>query len=75
MLIKVEDLKRGDRVDPLSCPYSFEEPFAEFEYMIVDEVERETDTCTVVKYLDFDMVGYPVGTELEVAYNEEVKDD
>lgn len=65
-IVKVEDLRCGDRVDLASCPYLYNHPSAEFEWAIVDGVVKETPDCIRVMYLDIDWVGYPIGTELVV---------
>jgi hypothetical protein len=69
-LVKVEDLKDGDRVDLLSCPYLHNIPLANYEYAVVDGVVKETSDCIRVMYFDLDWVGYPVGTLLEVRDNQ-----
>lgn len=63
----VESLKPGDLVDLESCPYMRDYPTAEFEYAQVVSVERESANCVAVLYEGIDLVGYPVGTCLEVA--------
>lgn len=63
----VEHLKPGDLVDLESCPYMHDHPTAEFEYAQVAAVTRETENCVAVLYEGIDLVGYPVGTRLEVA--------
>jgi hypothetical protein len=64
--VRVENLKPGDRVDLLSCPYLKDYPSAEFEWAVVDGVVQETDDCIRIMYEDIDWVGYPIGTILRV---------
>lgn len=63
----VECLQTGDKVDLRSCPFLKEHASAEFEYAVVESVERETTECVAVSYVDHGVVGYPVGFTLTVS--------
>jgi hypothetical protein len=65
--LAVEDLQAGDEVDLSSCPFLNEHASAEFEFAVVESVERETSECVAVSYEDHDVVGYPVGYKLKVS--------
>ncbi|MFP3637546.1 hypothetical protein [Paraburkholderia sp. SIMBA_054] len=65
--LAVETLRVGDRVDLKSCPFLKGHSSADFEYAVVESVERETPDCVAVGYEDIDVVGYPVGTRLTVS--------
>ncbi|VWC82153.1 hypothetical protein BLA39750_01283 [Burkholderia lata] len=62
----VESLRAGDKVDLTSCPFLKESASADFEFAVVESVERETAGCVVVSYEDYQVVGYPVGCKLKV---------
>lgn len=65
--LAVEDLCVGDQVDLKSCPFLKGHAAADFEYAVVESIERETPGCIAVGYEDIDVVGYPVGTKLKVS--------
>ena len=63
----VENLRAGDKVDLNSCPFLKESASVDFEFAVVESVERETAGCVVVSYDDHAVVGYPVGCKLKVS--------
>ncbi|MBR8290494.1 hypothetical protein [Burkholderia cenocepacia] len=63
----VENLRAGDKVDLNSCPFLKESASADFEFAVVESVDRETAGCVVVSYEDHAVVGYPVGSKLKVS--------
>lgn len=67
MKVKVEDIGLAAMVDLESCPYLHNHPSAEYEYAVVEYVNRETEDCVIIGYEGIDRVGYPVGTILEVS--------
>jgi hypothetical protein len=64
--IKVEHIKEEMRVDLESCPYLSDHPSAPYEYATVDYVKRETADCIAISYEGIDVVGYPLGTVLQI---------
>ncbi|QMI49821.1 hypothetical protein [Burkholderia sp. MBR-1] len=65
--LAVEKLQVGDKVDLSSCPFLKERASADFEYAVVESVERETPECVAVSYQDHGVVGYPIGCKLKVS--------
>lgn len=65
--LAVENLQVGDKVDLNSCPFLKERASADFEYAVVESVERETPACVAVSYQDHGVVGYPIGCKLKVS--------
>ncbi|KKI36161.1 hypothetical protein VI03_25700 [Burkholderia vietnamiensis] len=65
--LAVEKLKAGDKVDLRSCPFLKDHASAEFEYAVVESVERETPECVAVSYEVHGVVGYPVGCKLKIS--------
>ncbi|KWN05415.1 hypothetical protein WT83_29110 [Burkholderia territorii] len=65
--LAVENLQTGDKVDLRSCPFLKDHATAEFEYAVVESVERETPECVAVSYEAHGVVGYPVGCKLKVS--------
>ncbi|MBN3760919.1 hypothetical protein [Burkholderia sp. Ac-20365] len=65
--VAVETLRIGDQVDLQSCPFLKDHAAAEFEFAVVESIERETVDCVSVGYEGIDVVGYPVGTSLKVS--------
>jgi hypothetical protein len=62
--VPVEDLREGDLVDVEGDPFAGSYVAAEFEYLEVAGVERETVDCVAVGLEGFDLVGFPVGHQL-----------
>lgn len=55
-LVRVRDLKQGDRVDLEGDPYAdpqSDKPGLQCEYQVVDCIEVETPACTCVYFEDF----------------------
>lgn len=65
--LAVENLQVGDKVDLNSCPFLKERASADFEYAVVESVERETPECVAVSYQDHGVVGYPIGCKLKLS--------
>lgn len=66
IVVNVLELQEGDRVDLESCPYLHSHPSAEFEYAIVDSIERENPECVLVWYQDVPCCGYPTTQTLTI---------
>jgi len=67
MIVVVENLQPGDKVDLEQPPFESTEPAAECMYGIVESVERETPECTVVHFENgFPSHGVPAGTFLQI---------
>lgn len=68
--VKVSDINEGDLVDLESCPYLSQseehQAVVEFEYGVVDYVCRETADCIAIGYQGIDVIGYLLGTVLQV---------
>ncbi|MDN7901457.1 DUF2591 family protein [Burkholderia cepacia] len=65
--LAVENLQVGDKVDLNSCPFLKGSASADFEFAVVESVERETANCVVVSYEGHEVVGYPVGCKVKVS--------
>jgi hypothetical protein len=66
---QIKDLVQGDLVDLERDPYADpkgEDQSAHFEFAVVDKLEIETPTCTVVHFENFGSVGFPPDHEVDV---------
>lgn len=72
-LVKVVDIKRGDRVDLYGDKYADPDSDPgkcfEFQYAVVCEKEQETEDCIVLYFEEDSPVGFPNDHELKVAGN------
>lgn len=71
-LVKVNDLKQGDRVDLEGDIYADphnERAALQCEYQLVDTIEMETPACICVYFEDF-TCGFPTGHEVKVDVGE-----
>lgn len=64
--VKVSELVEGDAVDLKSCPYTKDNPIAEFEYIEVSYIEQESDQCIAVGLEGVDTVGYSPNQQLVI---------
>lgn len=63
---KVRDLQPGDMIDLEGDPAHADDPVVEFEYGVVQEVVRETDTCFVVHFDNVGSAAYDPDKEFEL---------
>lgn len=60
---KVEDLKVGDRVDLLMCPYLKDHAIANtlYDWALITEVEHESEVSILISYDSIGQIGYIKG--------------
>ena len=57
-VVSASELQEGDMLDLESCPYTKNNPMAEFEYCYINYVKHESETCVAVGIEGVDEVGY-----------------